>query len=1370
MTGRPTDAAPRTATGRPLLENPYDSAPRRGSGPARVLRTLAGATVVTGTAIAMSGTAAADVDDLSGLVGDSSDSGGAAGVPDTLHVPLDPPGLSVGTPDTTPSEVATSHGPTDPGATMPTTPGYSPAGAAPYPEQSTAAASAPSVPVFVPRPPAAVGPPPADVVTPVTDELATVDPSTGAPVVPEPPQVSEVPGTAVPTGTVPTPGAAVVADVTPTPVIDAASGDGPVAGNVAPSPVGVLADPYPAAPATEAPALVEQFGATDEDTTAALDAFVNGDPGDPATEPASPPDPTIPADLAAWDAADDLAPGPPDRAPGAVLDASAAAPPDHLPPTPPVEPTPDAAGVLVEGTPVVPGPSDRPPGRSDAATGAPTPAVAVTDTAEGGPAGGPADPPGWWTVLPPTDPDPTPDILVPVDGVPAAVAASPALTGGGVPTAPAPDRPWVGPTATALTTGSPMAGPGEKTVPPGPDLLGSGGPERHTSTGPTWSGPAAPDTAGPPVIVTATPAPVAPDESAVRGGDDYWEILKPPEEPALVVTPGTALEGVRRDPVRGPMIDHLAGEGRNALEELWNLDNRIGSETDWHETVVAVASILRRLSLDAPHMTPARVLELFPTGPRPVDADLVGRPPLDPELAEIPHPPFTNGVQGLTGVGNEEAQHLLVGGGHSGLTSVELGCWVVCHPDGSARVMPELYVGLPSYIRSSRRPLAALPLSGVRYIDYVHTHPFFGNTAGLSDGDRNSAAGDLRFLEAFGAHAEPGMNSIDLLTGTVVRGVVDPTTGEWARLQAFQSAGPIVDEVLVGGKGVATAGAAVEKPLGPVDIVTRGTSGRLDDRVRGILRPEETVQQRFQQLDDMMEIVTFDARLSGSVAAQGTPDEVPEQDPGPSGGTDERGEAEGPRTPRPRTDSSTDQDVSVQSPGPVRPVTPSGGQGAGVVFAPDPPSWDPDLGPNRANEGLRPAPPEVGARPAPPERYDPGNLGGFGDGPSPWWPSHTGTPRPETGDLENHVTRFPMRPEDFEGGRGDRPAPDPQPAPNPVPSRRVVSAPIPSDTVGWRTSPALAAPPSPVPPVRTGPPVRRPGSRYPLCGSGVTTGCIDPTSLRDVDGDGVADNTGTPILGGIVGPRLVGREPVGPRLVGSKPAGRESIGTGSVTPDPRPAVRPQRTPQQPVAPQRRAGAPRQAAAPPRTAARPQLATAPQRTATQQQAPRPGIEPRTVAPQPVTRQGATPLPPPQPATTPRPVRRPDLFERAATAADQAVRTATRWVEEKIVTPLRGVARDIQAGGGQIAAMTVDSVEALDGSPLDSPTRYRVTLGNGAVGIYAPDGPRIQIVRGSPPASLSPATLRARALFRGGMFPGQAGSGGQALPRSAPVLVR
>lgn len=50
-------------------------------------------------------------------------------------------------------------------------------------------------------------------------------------------------------------------------------------------------------------------------------------------------------------------------------------------------------------------------------------------------------------------------------------------------------------------------------------------------------------------------------------------------------------------------------------------------------------------------------------------------------------------------------------------------------------------------------------------------------------------------------------------------------------------------------------------------------------------------------------------------------------------------------------------------------------------------------------------------------------------------------------------------------------------------------------------------------------PALRPGSQYALCGSGTPDGCIDPTTLRDVDRDGVADNAGV-LRDAVVEPRL----------------------------------------------------------------------------------------------------------------------------------------------------------------------------------------------------------------------------------------------------------
>ena len=100
--------------------------------------------------------------------------------------------------------------------------------------------------------------------------------------------------------------------------------------------------------------------------------------------------------------------------------------------------------------------------------------------------------------------------------------------------------------------------------------------------------------------------------------------------------------------------------------------------------------------------------------------------------------------------------------------------------------------------------------------------------------------------------------------------------------------------------------------------------------------------------------------------------------------------------------------------------------------------------------------------------------------------------------------------------------------------------------------------------VRT--PVLRPDSRFPLCGSGVPDGCIDAGSLRDGNGDGVADNAGT-LRDGLVGQGFVGQGFVGQRFVGegivgsgAAPSSSRSSSGGSVESSPtltsRPAPQP----------------------------------------------------------------------------------------------------------------------------------------------------------------------------------------------------------------------
>lgn len=80
MTRRPSSAGHRTAARGPLLGNPYDTVPERPA-PTRALRALVGAAVATGAAVVMSGTAAADADEWSGLPDDDG-TGISTGMPD----------------------------------------------------------------------------------------------------------------------------------------------------------------------------------------------------------------------------------------------------------------------------------------------------------------------------------------------------------------------------------------------------------------------------------------------------------------------------------------------------------------------------------------------------------------------------------------------------------------------------------------------------------------------------------------------------------------------------------------------------------------------------------------------------------------------------------------------------------------------------------------------------------------------------------------------------------------------------------------------------------------------------------------------------------------------------------------------------------------------------------------------------------------------------------------------------------------------------------------------------------------------------------------------------------------------------------------
>ncbi|CAA9422792.1 MAG: hypothetical protein AVDCRST_MAG66-2817 [uncultured Pseudonocardia sp.] len=92
--------------------------------------------------------------------------------------------------------------------------------------------------------------------------------------------------------------------------------------------------------------------------------------------------------------------------------------------------------------------------------------------------------------------------------------------------------------------------------------------------------------------------------------------------------------------------------------------------------------------------------------------------------------------------------------------------------------------------------------------------------------------------------------------------------------------------------------------------------------------------------------------------------------------------------------------------------------------------------------------------------------------------------------------------------------------------------------------------------VRSGPIALRPDVRYPVCSTSVTSGCVEQGSLRDDNGDGVADNAGVlrpgaRIVGeGIVGPRIVGEGIVGEGIVGPRIVGEGIVGEGIVGPGP----------------------------------------------------------------------------------------------------------------------------------------------------------------------------------------------------------------------------
>ncbi len=379
------------------------------------------------------------------------------------------------------------------------------------------------------------------------------------------------------------------------------------------------------------------------------------------------------------------------------------------------------------------------------------------------------------------------------------------------------DRPTTtAPTIRFRRPGSPGTSAGGGTPPPG------GG----TGPGPSPTAPPGPGGDGPPGDGVA--------DAAGLQVENTWSPAGEPDVPTVVLDSSHRFDQIPRNPVQAGVLDHLDGDGAEALRALRGSEYLIGDDADWSRAVASVAGQLRQLSLDVPPMSPERARRLFPVSGTAA--------PVDDQLSPL-------------------AQRIVQGANPSGLTSPEMGCWLVCDAQGRARVLDDVLVGDVSSIDLRWPAVPESMIDALRW-EHVHTHPFTrGEAAGLSAADRSVAVSALRDVRDLPSAAEFGMTAIDLLTGTVTRAVPSlERPGTWDRVQVMQGgAGPVTDRLNVAGRGVRTAGPGVERPL-PLDVVRDGVSAEMERQAASARRTPWS--ERGDDFRRAVERDLWDARLA----------------------------------------------------------------------------------------------------------------------------------------------------------------------------------------------------------------------------------------------------------------------------------------------------------------------------------------------------------------------------------------------------------------------------------------------------------------------------------------------------------------------------
>jgi len=520
-------------------------------------------------------------------------------------------------------------------------------------------------------------------------------------------------------------------------------------------------------------------------------------------------------------------------------------------------------------------------------------------------------------------------------------------------------------------------------------------------------------------------------------------------------------------------------EGRRRLQDLFTAE-RVVADPDGLDLFVAdVAERLRRLAIGSDPLTREQAGVLYPI------------PSQDPFLAVIPEsmrPTF----QDYYDQQNAELADRAMAS-HWGFQAPELACWVACYNDGTARVLPELHVGLNYQVGGSESTLDELDLTHVTDLISLHTHPLFAtadppesyNTTGLS-------AADIAFLDSLRPdlppHVEPAEASVSLLEGTVtiVRRDPAPEAPPGSEENPDGVRGPLRVRVLP-----STPGSPVSSEI-KIQVDDPGTLDfSLADAAEapGVSEQRYTAARRAAEtgldptaLTDLLDLYGPGVVPPGLLTADGLRSRglvipppaaaidlpLPTDTPGRSVDPDVNGDWTPSAAPYGRDESGAAIPTGTEeTDAPTRPDTAPGASSTGVVIRPEPgltPQEQADLGLLDLPGGWATVPPVPlpdltipDGRPVDPEEFDPNRVQHEEPLDPEIWTVPETFPNQPADDLEQHVWTFPPLPD-------ESPVDAEQPTVEPIPSPPgMVPSPALADRPADRTAQSRDAGSAPAP-------------------------------------------------------------------------------------------------------------------------------------------------------------------------------------------------------------------------------------------------------------------------------------------------------------------